>query len=119
MPVRAISQPQASARKDLYAAGEIPPLGHVPGSVLIEAFRQTAIAAACAAHSLPPERALVADYSAEYSRLGELGARIRCVATVGPIERGTPDDPVTVDLTLEQFGTSISDARVVLTFPDV
>src|SRR5213082_985871 len=40
MPVRAISQPQASARKDLYAAGEIPPLGHVPGQMHAWAIRK-------------------------------------------------------------------------------
>jgi 2-oxo-3-(phosphooxy)propyl 3-oxoalkanoate synthase len=94
------------------------PLDHVPGSLLIEAFRQTAVAAACSVHSLPPERALVADYSAEYSRLGELGARIRCGATVGELGADAAAPRVAVDLSLEQFGSSISDARYVLAFPD-
>jgi len=60
----------------------------------------------------------VAHFIAEYSRLGELDGRIRCFATVGAIDDGAAGNPVPVELTLEQFGTSISDARFVLTFPD-
>jgi hypothetical protein len=92
------------------------PLDHVPGALLIEAFRQTAVAAACSAHGLRPERALVAEYAAEYSRLGELGASIRCSAHVGAPSSEDGAERVAVDLTLEQFGTSISEARFVLAF---
>ena len=40
MPVRAISQPQAPAPKDLYDIGEIPPLGHVPANMHAWAIRK-------------------------------------------------------------------------------
>jgi hypothetical protein len=92
------------------------PLDHVPGALLIEAFRQTAVAAACSAHGLRPDRALVVDYAAEYSRLGELGASIRCSADVSETSSNSGSEQVAVDLTLEQFGTSISEARFVLAF---
>src|SRR6201993_2181234 len=40
MPVHAIRQPQASAPKDLYDIGEVPPLGHVPARMHAWAIRK-------------------------------------------------------------------------------
>ena len=94
------------------------PLDHVPGMLLVEALRQTALASACEVHGLDPAAAILTGCTAKYGRYGELGSPIGCEATVGDVsEPATGDHPrVAVELGMSQFGRSIADARLTLDF---
>jgi hypothetical protein len=90
------------------------PLDHLPGTLLMEAFRQCAVVAAHRVHGLDPATALLRDCRVEYSRFAELGPGVICDAVVGP--RGDDGGPtVPVDLSLVQLGTGIAHARLTLT----
>jgi hypothetical protein len=90
------------------------PLDHVPGALLIEACRQTALVSAAQAHDLPAAEAYVEEYAARYERLAELGASVRCRAEVGAAGRADGRCAVPVDISLVQFGSEIAQSRFVL-----
>jgi hypothetical protein len=90
------------------------PLDHVPGALLIEGCRQTALACADRARGMPPSEAYVDQYSARYERLAELGASVRCRARVGEAGSRAGRRCVPVDIALMQFGNPIAESRFVL-----
>ncbi len=61
------------------------PLDHVPGTLLLEACRQTAVAAMAEARAIPPAHVVVRHCRARFLRFAELGERVVCAAELdGP-----------------------------------
>lgn len=87
------------------------PHDHVTGSLMLEVYRQSAIASAHRAGLLPAPVAAVTGCSLRFTGLGELDARVECVATVKETGNGRVD----ADLRLWQLGTQIAEARLELT----
>jgi hypothetical protein len=88
------------------------PLDHLPGMLLFEAFRQTAI---CAAHDLlglSPQRVSLTRCAATFSRFGEFELPTACHARVR--YGSTPRGVVRVELTLRQEEHEIASAEVDL-----
>ncbi|GAB2652012.1 AfsA-related hotdog domain-containing protein [Nocardia goodfellowii] len=85
---------------------------HVPGPLLIEAFRQAAIFAAVAAGSLAAEAAAIVGIEAEFTDFAELDARLDCTVVAGAAEADLGE--YFADLALHQFGEQIGRARIEL-----
>jgi 2-oxo-3-(phosphooxy)propyl 3-oxoalkanoate synthase len=88
------------------------PLDHVPAMLLVEALRQTAVAAAGRVHGVDPAAAVVVGCGARYGRYAELDTPVFCDASVG--ER--VGDEVRVELALRQLDRSVAGGSVTLRF---
>ena len=89
------------------------PQDHLPGTLLLEAYRQTALLAAADACTWAPENLLVTACDAVFARYAELDRPARCTAIVGsPVlpRRGAAWVPVSLALT--QDGATVSEATV-------
>jgi hypothetical protein len=89
------------------------PQDHLPGMVLLEAYRQVALLAVADACAWAPESLMVVACDARFSRYAELELESRCSASVGePVlpRRGAPF--VAVSLKISQQGATLSTARV-------
>ena len=85
------------------------PHDHVTGSLILELYRQAAIATASRADALPSARAVVTACSMTFAEFAELDALTECEAAVTRIgARGE----VAVDLPLLQFGETIAQAQL-------
>ncbi len=87
------------------------PHDHVTGSLMLEIYRQSAVAAAHRTGLLAEPVAAVTGCELRFTGLGELDARAECVAK---IHEG-PNGRVVADLRLWQLGTQIAEARLELT----
>lgn len=87
------------------------PHDHVTGSLMLEIYRQSAVAAAHRTGLLADPVAAVTGCELRFTGLGELDARAECVATV----HEGPGGRVVADLALWQLGTQIAEARLELT----
>jgi hypothetical protein len=89
------------------------PLDHLPGALVIEVYRQAAIAAAASDGIGEPADAVVTRCAVQLSDFAELEAPIECLAKVIGT---TPDGRVEIALTLHQLDDEIGDAHVELDF---
>lgn len=87
------------------------PHDHVTGSLMLEIYRQSAIATAHRLGLLAEPMAAVTGCQLRFTGLGELDARAECVATVQPGQHGR----LVADLRLWQLDTQIAEARLELT----
>jgi 2-oxo-3-(phosphooxy)propyl 3-oxoalkanoate synthase len=89
------------------------PQDHVPGMLLLEAYRQFALVAAADACAWAPESLLVVACDAAFSRYAELDLEARCSASVGePVLPHRGDAWVPVSLKISQQGATLSEATV-------
>jgi hypothetical protein len=89
------------------------PQDHVPGMLLLEAYRQLALVAVAEACAWAPESLLVVACDASFSRYAELDVEARCSAAVGdPVLPRDGDAWVPVSLKVSQQGTTLSEATV-------
>lgn len=86
------------------------PHDHVTGSLILELFRQAAIATAHRA-GVVSSLAMVTACSMSFEQFAELDAETTCRARVG---RVTSQGDALVDVTLHQFGDTIAEARMQL-----
>jgi hypothetical protein len=89
------------------------PQDHLPGMVLLEAYRQVALLAVADACAWAPESLLVVACDAAFSRYAELDIESRCSASVGqPVlpRRGAAFVPVSLEIS--QQGATLSTAHV-------
>ena len=89
------------------------PLDHLPGALVIEVYRQAAIAAAASDGVGEPADAVVTRCAVQLSDFAELEAPIECLAKVIGT---TPDGHAQIALTLHQLEDEIGDAHVELGF---
>jgi A-factor biosynthesis hotdog domain len=89
------------------------PLDHLPGALVIEVYRQAAIAAAAAMGAGEPAGAVITGCDVQLSDFAELEAPIECSARVTEHPNG---DRAKVALTLHQLDGEIGDAEVDLEF---
>jgi A-factor biosynthesis hotdog domain len=89
------------------------PQDHIPGPLILEAYRQAAIATATRDCGRSPAAALVTDLRVRLAGFAELDAPLECAAMVS-------DEPeeghVQISSTLHQFDSEIGDAQVELSF---
>jgi hypothetical protein len=89
---------------------------HVPGPLIIEAYRQAAIVSAHRAGALASPVCATVGLDATFKDFAELDARIEVSATV---DESSEDGSVAVDVGLRQFGKDLSTGRVRLRpYPD-
>ncbi|MFD3420924.1 ScbA/BarX family gamma-butyrolactone biosynthesis protein [Streptomyces decoyicus] len=88
------------------------PLDHIPGVLLLEAFRQMAIASAHDHFGFAPQRLAVESCRVEFSRFGEFELPTVCRAEAPVLEAG--GDSLRTRLTVSQGGVAISIAEVGL-----
>jgi hypothetical protein len=91
------------------------PQDHVPGMLLLEAYRQAALLAVADACAWAPESLFVLGCDAGFSRYAELGVEARCEATVGaPVlpHRGEPWVPVSLEVLQGTASLSRAELRV-------
>ncbi len=89
------------------------PQDHVPGAMIMEIYRQAAVASATRDGSAPAQRAVFTGCDVELSDFAELDAPLECSARV--IAR-SDDGRTQLALQLEQLDAQIGAARVELTF---
>jgi hypothetical protein len=91
------------------------PLDHVPGQLLLEAGRQSAILAAVEAGALPGPDCLVTSCGVAFDDFVELDAEAECAALVGPPadDAGTAT-AVSVRVSLRQAGRKLGDIDIGL-----
>ncbi len=93
------------------------PYDHVPGPLLIEAFRQAALLAATETNQLDAPIAAVAELRAEFTEFIELDADIDCVTDIAP--GSAPGFPL-VSIGLRQYGKQIAHGTVELSsYPSI
>jgi hypothetical protein len=98
------------------------PLDHVPGMLLFEALRQTAIVTAHEFLGLSPQRLFLTGCQAEFTRFAEFELPLTCHARVGETTKaggGTAMDigsigTTVVDLTIAQGGADVARGRLEL-----
>jgi hypothetical protein len=89
------------------------PQDHVPGMLLLEAYRQLALVAVADACAWPSDSLLVVACDATFSRYAELDVEARCSARVGePVLPRHGDACVPVSLKVSQQGATLSEATV-------
>lgn len=94
------------------------PVDHIPGVLMLEAFRQAALVAATDAHGLPGADAVVVRCDARFTDFAENELPLDCEAKVA--DPDPDDDGVTVPvrLRLEQPGTGrVAQASLGMRFP--
>ncbi len=89
------------------------PGDHVPGALLIEIYRQAAIATATDGGEATPATAVVTRFDVQLSEFAELEAPVECSATI--VEEPA-DGRAQIDLAMHQLDSQIGDARVELSF---
>jgi len=89
------------------------PLDHVPGALVLEVYRQSAIAAAGDAGAGVPPAAVITRCDVQLSDFAELWAPLECSATVIDQPEG---GRVQIDLGLHQLDSQIGEALVELDF---
>lgn len=87
------------------------PQDHIPGPLMVEAYRQTALVAAMREGALTSPVAAVTRCQAAFTDFGEHEGLVECVASV----TGAGDADAEMRLVLEQFGKPIAEAHVELT----
>jgi hypothetical protein len=87
------------------------PHDHVTGSLILELYRQAAIATASRAEGIDATRAAVTACSMTFEEFAELDALTECRAEVAGV---TPGGGVAVDLALEQCGFTIAEAQLTV-----
>jgi hypothetical protein len=87
------------------------PLDHVPGALMFEAFRQTALFAATELQGLAPRSLSVTRMETEFRSVGEFELPTECSATVREV---SADGTVFLDLTMRQEDTVVATARLEL-----
>jgi hypothetical protein len=92
------------------------PLDHVPGALLVEIYRQAAIAVATGDTAATPAAAVITRCDVQLSDFAELGAPVECSARV--TDR-SEDKPVQIALALHQLESQIGDAYVELGFVSI
>jgi 2-oxo-3-(phosphooxy)propyl 3-oxoalkanoate synthase len=85
------------------------PQDHLPGSLLVEALRQVAVASSSAACRWDPDRVVLTRFCVEFESFAELGAPVRCAASV----RQAPESAA-VEAVLRQEDSTVARARVEL-----
>ena len=90
------------------------PLDHVPGMLLLEAARQTAVAAVSAALGTLAHRLAATGCRARFLRFAELGAAVRCEASVPGLRAGSRNEPIEVVLALKQRSSRLADVSLQL-----
>lgn len=89
---------------------------HVPGPLIVEAYRQAAIVTAHRSGALPSPVAAITGCEAAFTDFAELDSRIECVAA---IDGRFDDGRVGVRVGLRQFGKDVSTGHVELRpYPD-
>jgi A-factor biosynthesis hotdog domain len=89
------------------------PGDHVPGALLIEIYRQAAIATATGGGEATPAAAVVTHFDVQLSDFAELEAPVECSAT---ITDEPADGGVAITIAMHQFDSQIGDAHVELSF---
>jgi hypothetical protein len=85
------------------------PLDHVPGMLLLEAARQTSLAATAELRGFLPERSTLTRCHAAMTSFGELDLPLDCTAVLGPTRRDHLDRPtVSLDVSLRQAGLEVA-----------
>jgi A-factor biosynthesis hotdog domain len=84
---------------------------HVPGPLIVEGFRQTALVAAAAQGAISSALVPVTGCAATFSDFAEFEAALECRPKVSAAR---PDGPVTVDIELHQFGRQIATGSIEL-----
>jgi 4'-phosphopantetheinyl transferase EntD len=87
------------------------PQDHMPGPLIVEAYRQTAIVAAAREGALSSPLVAVTSCRAGFADFGEHDGLVECVASV----TASDDAGASLSLILEQFGSPIAEAEVRLT----
>jgi hypothetical protein len=89
------------------------PQDHIPGMLLLEAYRQLGMLSVADACGWAPQSLLVVDCDASFSRYAELELEARCHATVGvPTLPRRGEAWVPVSLTVTQQGATLSQAQL-------
>lgn len=87
------------------------PQDHVPGPLIVEAYRQAAIVTACRSGALASPVAAVSGCEATFGDFCEPDAPASCSASVAGVDGAR----VEVEVGLHQFGARIASARIELT----
>jgi A-factor biosynthesis hotdog domain len=90
------------------------PLDHLPGALLVEAYRQAAIATATGRGKASPAAAVTTACQVRLSDFAELDAPAECCAR---ITDRMVDGRVRIGLDLHQFDAQIGEAHVEISFP--
>ncbi len=88
------------------------PQDHVPGPLILEAYRQAAVLTAVRAGALSSPAAVLSGCALQFSEFAELDAIVECTAAV--IDGGG-HGCATVGVALHQFGKQLGEARLELT----
>lgn len=92
------------------------PLDHLPGALVIEIYRQAAIATATVSGDASPASAIVTRCDVQLLDFAEFEAPVECSATMLDEPAG---ERAQISLALHQFDTKIGDAHVELDFTSV
>ncbi|MFC9847881.1 ScbA/BarX family gamma-butyrolactone biosynthesis protein [Streptomyces sp. NPDC060223] len=84
------------------------PLDHIPGALMFEAFRQTALYAASEVHGFAPRGLALESLQTTFALVGEFELPTDCRATVGAATNGGVD----VDLVLAQEDRTVATAQL-------
>jgi A-factor biosynthesis hotdog domain len=87
------------------------PLDHVPGPLILEAYRQAALVTAYRSGALPSPVAALTRCHVNFADYAEFEAPVECTAAVS----ATTPTHVALDLALYQYGTRIAEATLALT----
>lgn len=86
-------------------------LDHVPGMLLLETLRQTALAAVARRHGLEASELYMTAIEADFRDFGELELQLSSSAEVGEFEHDGPHPSVATELGLHQAGEQITKAH--------
>lgn len=90
------------------------PLDHIPGMLLLEAFRQTALIAANRYQGINPEEVLLSRCQVRFTRFGEFGLATSCRLTSDAVCLADDHETVLMSLLIEQEGQVIATASLEL-----
>jgi hypothetical protein len=89
-------------------------LDHIPGMLLLEAFRQTALIAANRYQGINPEEVLLSRCQVRFTRFGEFGLATTCRLTSDAVCLADDQETVLMSLLIEQDGQAIATASLEL-----
>jgi len=87
---------------------------HVPGPLIIEAWRQAAIVTAHAAGAVPTPVVALTGLDVAFADFGEFEGRVECSASLDPAVAPAAHAHVAVSVGLHQFGEQIAAGRIEL-----
>lgn len=90
------------------------PLDHIPGMLLLEAFRQTALVAANRYQGINPDELLLSRCQVRFTRFGEFGLDTRCRVTSDTVCLADDQETVMMSMVIEQEGEAIATASLEL-----